>query len=193
MDLNYDKEPDLRPGLQGPDKDPSAAEETRIRRHNLEFRVRYNLFLAEDCAEHYRRLSLACSFLGILFGFTAMTNMLDFIGPVAYGAIGFISAMLGLLSVVYEFAPKAYRFASALKSYETLLGKVRYEDDMGKIVELERVYDSIELDVHINDITCADAYNRTVRQMGLDESGNFRIGSFKYHTRFLFDWRVERM
>lgn len=192
MDINNGKESDLRPGLQVPDKDHSAAEEARLRRHNLEFRIRYNTFLAEDCAEHYRRLSLGCSFLGVLFGFTAMTNLLDFIGPVAYGAIGFVSATLGLISVVYEFAPKAYRFANALRRYELLLGKLRFEENVEKMEELEREYDSVELDARINDITCADAYNRTVTQMGLDDSGNYRIGFIKYHTRFLFDWRVHR-
>lgn len=189
MDINYDKEPDLRPGLQGPaGSSDDATDSKEMRRFDLEFRIRYNILLHEDYAAHYGRMCSMSTFVSIFIGTAAFANFQDAFGPVVFGAVGLASAIFGILSVVLKFVDRFYEFRNAVYVYKAMLGKVRNGCDDATLEDVEREYNSFDVFFKENNVSAAISYNATCDQMYGDVGERFRVPFFKSLTRFFIPW-----
>lgn len=160
-----------------------------MERHNLEFQCRYNIFLTDDYADHYGRLELACSFVGIVFGFTAMTSIAESVGQLTYGLMGFASSVLALLSVVYGFGRRSSNELRMKAAFESALNDLTKEGACDHLESIRASIAAISDDPKRNEISRAIAYNEAVDEMGLDESYKLDVGWISYHTRFWLPWR----
>lgn len=197
MDLNYDKidsfgNNDGRKAERRVDASSCTASEEM--RRDLVFEILYDVEISADLANHYRRLETGVSFLSIVLGITAASNFYGAVNSAVLGALGFIATVLGVASSVYGFGRKSYEFEAARVAFTRMLTKAKRACSVEDLASIAREVADLNVECCVRRVVEARAYNRALERLehrdGMD--GMYRIGFFKYHTRFLFDWRVDR-
>lgn len=174
--------------------EPSSGSATEEMRRSLKFEILYDIEISADLANHYRRLETGISFLSIVLGIMAAANFHGAMNQFVLGAVGFLATVLGTASAIYGFGRKAYEFEAARVRFTKMLEKAKWAASCEEIEAVSREVSGLNVEGGFGRVVEARAYNRALERLEYrsDSEGMFRIGFFKYHTRFLFDWRVHR-